>query len=60
MEGSVTFDEDEVERINRIQIALLLHITPEQVDEMSIQDQEDVLAISQANTRIRTEHWKPS
>lgn len=53
--GSVVWDEWDEDRIERAQLALLLHITPAEVDEMSVQDAEDVLAIYNANREI--EAW---
>lgn len=53
--GSVVWDDGDEDRIERAQLALLLHITPAMVDEMSVQDAEDVLAIYNANREI--EAW---
>lgn len=52
--GSVLFDEDELRRIERAQVALLLHKTPGEVDSMSAEDIADVLAINGAMDEIRT------
>lgn len=38
--------------INRAQVALLLHITPAEVDEMPMADQQLVLDIHEANQEI--------
>lgn len=54
----VTFYDDEVERINRVQVALLLGIEPHRVDRMPPQDVGDVLAIAQANDELRS--WQQS
>jgi len=48
----VSFEPDETERIERAQVALLLHITPQQVDEMPYQDMMDVIAMDDANKRL--------
>lgn len=50
--GSVKWEADDVERINRVQVALLLHMKPEEVDTMPVRDVQDVLAIQQANDQI--------
>lgn len=50
--GSVTFEGDDEERIQRAQVALLLHITPEAVDAMSVWDMNDVLSVARANEEI--------
>ena len=53
--GSVVWEDGDEDRIERAQLALVLHITPAMVDEMSVQDAEDVLAIYNANREI--EAW---
>ena len=42
-----------MERINRAMAALLLHITPEQVDDMPPDDLEDVLAMAGALEELK-------
>lgn len=56
--GSVVFEEDEVRRINRAQVALLLHKFPSEVDRESGRDMADVLYISKANDEIQAERAK--
>jgi hypothetical protein len=51
--GSVVFEEADVERIQRAQVALLLHVPPSVIDEMPLRDIEDVLAIQSANEELR-------
>lgn len=49
-------DAQEVDRIERAQVALLLHITPDEVDNMPAQDVSDVLEIHSANNEIQ--NWQ--
>lgn len=51
--GSVVFEGDEEERIERAQLALLLHKLPSEIDAMPLRDVEDVLAIYNANQEIQ-------
>lgn len=48
----ILFDDDEIERIERARLALLLHKLPSEIDEMPLADAEDVLAINNANRQI--------
>ena len=41
----VILDLDEVARINRVQIAKWLHVTPGMIDQMPAEDVDDVLQI---------------
>tara|TARA_S200002703_G_scaffold70017_1_gene60665 strand:+ start:717 stop:926 length:210 start_codon:yes stop_codon:yes gene_type:complete len=54
--GDVMLDAQEVDRIERAQVALLLHITPDEVDNMPAQDVSDVLEIHSANNEIQ--NWQ--
>ena len=56
--GAILFEGDDVERINRAIAALLLHITPEQVDDMPPEDLEDVLAMAEALNEIQAWQMK--
>ena len=51
-------DPMEIDRIERAQVALLLHIAPEVVDDMPAQDVADVLEIHAANNEIQA--WQMS
>ena len=51
-------DAGEVDRIERAQIALLLHMAPHAVDDMPAQDAADVLEIHAANNEIQA--WQMS
>lgn len=53
--GSVAWDDGDIEDINRIQTALILHQTPEAIDAMSVRDVALVLEIHRANAEI--EAW---
>ena len=50
--GSVIFEDDDEERIERAQLALLLHKLPSEIDEMPMRDASDVLAMYQANREL--------
>ena len=56
--GSVLFDDDEVDRIERAQVAIILHMKPSEVDEMSVQDIGDVLAMNDALKNVEAWRWK--
>jgi hypothetical protein len=56
--GSVTFEDDEIERINRAQLALLLHKFPSEIDAQPYRDMTDVLHINRANEEIQAERAK--
>lgn len=56
--GAVSFDADEIDRLNRARLAIILGMTPEQVDAMPLEDQMDVLEIHRANRQI--EAWAQS
>lgn len=56
--GSVIFEGDDEERIERAQLALLLHKLPSEIDAMPLRDMEDVLAMYNANREI--EAWATS
>jgi hypothetical protein len=56
--GSVVFEEEEVERINRAQVALLLHKFPSEVDAQPYRDIADVMAIHNANDQIQADKAK--
>lgn len=49
----MTIDALEADRIERAQVALLLHIAPHEVDDMPAQDVSDVLEIHSANNEIQ-------
>ena len=53
--GSIVWDEGEAERINRAQVALLLHKFPSEVDAQPVRDMTDVLYISRANDEIQAD-----
>lgn len=48
----VTFAEDEVLRSQRAHVALLLHISPLEVDDIPIQDVRDLFARNNADREI--------
>lgn len=50
--GSVLFEDDETDRIDRAQLALLLHKTPMEIDCMPELDGDDVMAVHSANNEI--------
>lgn len=50
--GSVSFTHDEVERIDRAQLAIILHRPPEEIDAMPLRDRQDVLQIYNANREL--------
>jgi hypothetical protein len=52
--GAIQFDADEVWLINRAQVALLLHKTPQEVDGMSLRDVHLILEVNAANEKIRS------
>lgn len=54
----MTFEDDDVYRINRANVALLLHIKPQEVDDMPLCDVHDVLQIENANRQIA--NWQAS
>jgi len=56
--GGVQLDADEVDRIERAQVALILHMPPHDVDSMPAQDVADVLEIYSANNEIQA--WQQS
>ena len=51
-------DPMEIDRIERAQVALLLHMSPKAVDAMPAQDVADVLEIHAANNEIQA--WQMS
>ena len=51
-------DADEIDRIERAQVALLLHMPPHLVDRMPAQDVADVLEIYSANNEIQAWQMK--
>ena len=53
--SAVSFDEYEIYRIQRAQLALLLHKFPSEIDDLSVQDFYDVLDVHAANEEI--EAW---
>lgn len=53
--GSVLFEDDDEDRIERAQLALLLHKLPHEIDDMPLRDAADVLAIYNANKEV--EAW---
>lgn len=53
--GSVIFTDEDVRRINRAQVALLLHKFPSEVDAQPYRDMTDVLYISRANDEIQAD-----
>jgi hypothetical protein len=48
----VEFDPEEVDRIQRAQIAMLLHKLPSEIDGMPLSDFDDVLELHNANLHI--------
>lgn len=55
MPGLVSFDADEMDRLNRARLAIILGVTPDQVDAMPVEDQMDVLEIHRAERQL--EAW---
>jgi hypothetical protein len=55
---SVSLDAVEVDRIERAQVALILHMSPADVDSMPAQDVADVMEIHSANNEIQA--WQQS
>ena len=49
----VSLTDDEIDRINRANLALLLHKFPHEIDDMPLQDCDDVLEIARANDEIQ-------
>lgn len=47
----VTLDADEVLRVQRVQLAVLLHKTPAEIDAMSVPDVADVMQIWAAHEK---------
>lgn len=56
--GSVVFTDEDVRRINRAQVALLLHKFPSEVDAQPVRDMTDVLYIDKANKEIEADRMK--
>ena len=50
--GFVSFDADEMDRLNRARLAIILGMRPDEVDAMSIEDQLDVLEINRAEREL--------
>jgi hypothetical protein len=53
--GSIVWDAGEVEDINLIQVCLILHKTPAEVEAMNPRHVALVLEISKANSEIEAE-----
>jgi hypothetical protein len=45
--GFVSFDEDEIYKINRLQLALELKKLPSEIDQISLEDFEQLLQLFQ-------------
>jgi hypothetical protein len=47
----VTLDPDEVERVNRVRLALLLHKTPAEIDALPEADYNDLMQVIWADSQ---------